>query len=88
MGQRYRVVAVKGWVPDSVYGARLVVIAPIGGAGHSPEADDVLELTGEKHDARSELGVPAGGYRAPGDEPEAKPGDPPPHAGHDSNHPH
>lgn len=86
-GQRYAVVEDRGWVQDGVYGARLIVVAPVGGLGYPPEQDDLLIATGQKHDARSEL-PPRAGYRSPGDEPEPRPGEPPPHMGHASNHPH
>lgn len=47
--QHYRVVEDRGWAPETgAYGARVIVIAPIGGSGHAPEVDDVLALTGKK----------------------------------------
>jgi hypothetical protein len=82
--QHYHVVEDRGWVPDSVYGARLVVIAPIGGLGHCPEVDEELVATGRKCDARSDL-PPRSGYRTPSDLDEALNG--PAHMGLNSNHP-
>jgi hypothetical protein len=76
------VVEDRGWVPDGAYGARLIVVAPVGGLGFPPEVHTLLDSSGQKHDARSELGVPASGYRAP--DPDAPPPDP---AGLNSNHP-
>lgn len=82
-GQRYYVVEDRGWVPDTVYGARLIVVAPVGGTGMSPRPNDVLIRSGEKHNARSDLGVPLSGYRVP----DTAPTEPPNHPGYDSNHP-
>lgn len=47
--QHYQVIEDRGWAPETgAYGARVIVISPIGGAGHSPEVNDVLMLTGQK----------------------------------------
>lgn len=49
VSQHYKVVEDNGWAPEvGAYGARRIVVAPIGGTGHSPEVNDVLELTGQK----------------------------------------
>jgi hypothetical protein len=43
--QHYRVVEDRGWAPETgAYGARTIVVAPIGGAGHSPEVNDCLAI--------------------------------------------
>lgn len=55
--QHYKVVEDRGWAPESgAYGARVIVVAPIGGSGHSPEVNDVLELTGQKAPAPTPVG--------------------------------
>lgn len=59
--QHYVVIEDRGWVENGVYGARLIVIAPVGGLGHSPEVHDLLAATGKKHDARSDI-PPRAGY--------------------------
>lgn len=67
-GQNYKVVADGGWAPATeVYGARAIVIAPVGGAGHTPEVDDILALTGKKADGRSELERPENFALTPAD---------------------
>lgn len=49
VSQHYKVVEDRGWAPETgAYGARVIVIAPIGGSGHAPEVNDVLALTGQK----------------------------------------
>jgi hypothetical protein len=58
--QHYVVVEDRGWVPEGVYGARLIVVAPVGGAGFPPEVHALLSADGRKHDARSELPPPHG----------------------------
>lgn len=51
--QKYRVVEDRGWAPEvGAYGARVIVVAPSGGAGWPPEVDDVLSLTGKKHNQK------------------------------------
>lgn len=53
--QHYAVIEDRGWVSNSVYGARLIVVAPVGGLGYPPEPNDMLAATGKKHNARSDL---------------------------------